>query len=172
MFKDLANFTKDDRATKEVISMRKDLPLPAELALRERMCSAIMIEYAATLLTEGKKYDEIRTTILEEAGKLCTDHYVPSTFVVQVLTDLNTFFAQRESRKSKITNRFFSDKTTQKALKKFSDPNIHKEATTLSSGMEKFSFSGISEATAEVYMTEAVELMKKKTTIPFDFFMK
>ncbi len=172
MFKDLATFTKDDTAKKEVASMRKDIPLPAELTLRERMCSAILIEYAGTLLAEGKKYDDVRTTIMAEAGKLCTDHYIPSTFVVQVLTDLNTFFTERTSRKTKIKNRFFSDKKTQSALKKFSDPNLHKEAASLSSGMEKLNLSGISDATAEVYMTEVVELMKNKTTIPFDFFTK
>lgn len=172
MFKDLTNFVKDDSAKKEIASMRKDLPLPAEITLRERMCSAILVEYAASLLAEGKKYSEVRQTVMDEAGKLSADRYIPSTFVVQVLTDLNTFFTQRESRKNKITKRFFSHKDTQKALTKFSDPNISKEASMLSSGLENFSFSGISEATAEAYMTEAVELMKSKTTIPFDFFTK
>lgn len=170
MFKKLNQFTVDETNKKEVTSMRKDLPLPAELTLRERMCSAILIEYATTLLQEGKSYSDVRQLVMEEAGKLSTDHYIPSTFVVKVLTDLNTFFSKRESRKNKIKNRFFAHKDTQTALKKFSDPNISKEAATLSSGMEKLELSGISEATAEAYMTEVVELMKQKTSIPYDFF--
>lgn len=172
MLKDLANFTKDDSATKEAAAMRKDIPVPSEVILRERMCSAILMEYAATLLNEGKKYDAIRKHILEEAGKLSVDSYLPSTFSVQVITDLNNFFAERESRKTKIKNRFFSHKDTQKALTKFSDPNLLKEAQMLSSGMEQMKVSGVTEATAQLYMDEALELMKKKTSIPFDFFVK
>lgn len=172
MFKDLAKLTNDDTSTKEAVAMRKDIPVPSEVILRERMCSAILVEYAATLLNEGKKYDDIRKCVLEEAGKISNDPYLPSTFVVQVITDLNNFFTEKESRTSKIKNRFFSHKDTQKALTKFSDPSLLKEAQMISSGMEQLKFSGVTDATASLYMEEAVELMKKKTTIPFDFFIK
>jgi len=172
MLKDLANFTKDDSASQEAAAMRKDIPVQAEVVLRERMCSAILVEYAATLLNEGKKYDEIRKHILEEAAKIATDPYLPSTFSVQVITDLNNFFSERESRKTKIKNRFFSHKDTRKALTKFSDPHIHKEAQMLSSGMEHLKITGVTNATAQLYMEEALTLMKKKTDIPFDFFVK
>ena len=174
MFKDLAAAVNNQQEQKEVAAMRKDIPVPTEIILRERMCSAIMIEYAATLLEEGKKYDEVRQTIMAEAGKAANGKEIPSTFLVKIITDLNTFFSERESRKAKISKRFFSHKDTQKALTKFSDPNIAKEATMLTSGMEQLAapLSEISKTTADVYMQEMVEYLKKNTTIPYDFFMK
>ena len=172
MFKELTNLTHNEVVVKEATAMRNDLSVATEVILRERMCSAILIEYAATLLKEGKSYDSIRTAITSEVNKMCENPYLPKTFIVKVMSDLNAFFMEKESRKEKIKTRFFAHKESQKAFKKFADPALFQEAEKVASGLEKFAVSDISSATAELYMTEAVEFMQKHSTIPYDFFTK
>lgn len=170
MYKHLMKANENPELTQEIAAMRKDLTVPAEVAMRQRVASGMLLEYAKAKLQDGMSIEAVKQLILDEASKLSKDLYFPSTFAMLVMTDMASLFIEKTTVFNRIVNRVCAHKDTEKALKAFADPNISAAANTIKAGVESFAPSTLMDKTIGMYMSEICDVMSKRTNLDMTFF--
>lgn len=124
MLNKLTKLSIDPVIEKDVIAMRKSLPLSSELFLRSAAVASVLIEYAKMQHENGKKLSELRTEIMEAGEKIMKLNMLPTSFQDELAQLFVEAFRGQSTFSERAFRTFCSCSAAEKSMKSFADKNM------------------------------------------------